>query len=68
MYYEGQGVPQDLVQAHMWYNVAAWLLPPEESNKALASRVNVESDMTPAQIAEAEKLAHEWLEKHQKAD
>lgn len=28
MYSNGQGVPQDYVQAHMWYNLAAFKFPP----------------------------------------
>ncbi len=28
MYKNGQGVPQDHVQAHMWYNLAASRYPP----------------------------------------
>ena len=56
MYDEGQGVPQDFVQAHKWYNLAAVNgdKPAAELRDALAKQ------MTPAQIAEAQKLAREW--------
>jgi TPR repeat protein len=59
MYYEGQGVPQDYVRAHMWLNLAAAHGPKE----ATATRDSVAAKMTPAQIAEAQKLAREWKPK-----
>jgi TPR repeat protein len=56
LYYIGQGVPQDYVRAHMWFNLAA-----AGGDKAAAIRRDiVAAKMTPAQIAEAEKLAREW--------
>ena len=56
MYDNGQGVPQDYVQAHKWYNLAA-----ASGNKdAVKNREIVAAKMTPAQIAEAEKLVREW--------
>jgi TPR repeat protein len=59
MYEEGQGVPQDHALAHMWYNLAAasgyWI--------AAQARDRVAGEMTPAQIAEAQKLAREWKPK-----
>ena len=55
-YYDGQGVPQDYLQAHKWFNLAA-----AGGNKdAAKSRDIVAAKMTPAQIAEAQKLAREW--------
>ncbi len=66
MYREGQGVPQDYVQAHMWFNLAAsWFSAPEAENrdKAVENRDLAASKMTPAQIAEAQKLAREWKPK-----
>lgn len=59
MYDEGQGVPQNFVQAHKWYNLAATNgdKPAAELRDALANQ------MTPAQIAEAQKLAREWKPK-----
>ncbi len=59
MYSNGQGVPHDYVQAHMWFNLAAsqWY------KSAAADREKVEAEMTPAQIAEAERLAGEWKPK-----
>ena len=59
MYDDGHGVPKDFVQAHKWYNLAAVNgdKPAAELRDALAKQ------MTPAQIAEAQKLAREWKPK-----
>ncbi len=59
LYANGQGVLQDFVQAHMWYNLAAANGDTfgGELRDALALQ------MTPAQIAEAQKLAWEWKPK-----
>ena len=66
MYGNGQGVPQNYVQGHMWFNLAAARFPASETenrNKAVSARANVASKMTPAQVAEAQKLAREWKPK-----
>jgi len=56
LYDDGDGVPQDFVQAHKWYSLAV-----ANGNKhAAAYRDMLARQMTPAQIAEAEKLAREW--------
>lgn len=56
MYFFGRGVPQDYVSAHMRMNLAA-----AAGNKDAAKfRETVATKMTPAQIAEAQKLAREW--------
>jgi TPR repeat protein len=59
MYELGHGVQQDYVHAHMWYNLAA----AQGSALAADSRERVEKAMTPAQVAEAQKLAREWKPK-----
>jgi TPR repeat protein len=59
LYEKGRGVPQDYVRAHMWYNLAA-----ANGDKAGAEfRDDLARKMTPAQIAEAQKLAREWKPK-----
>ena len=66
MYAHGQGVPQDYVQAHKWFNLAAARLPASDAemrNLAVKERDAVAAKMTPAQIAEAERLAREWRPK-----
>ena len=60
-YYNGQGVPQDYVQAHMWFDLAAAGSPPgEDRDSAVKNRDIVAKLMTPAQIAEAQRLAGKW--------
>jgi len=61
MYEEGRpGLPQDLVQTHMWFNLAAAQGNPDAAN----FRNDVAAEMTPEQVAEAQRLAQEWLTKH----
>jgi uncharacterized protein len=60
MYEHGQGVPQDYVLAHMWLNLAASRFKPPEGDKAIRNRDRVAAMMTPAQLAEAQKMAREW--------
>jgi TPR repeat protein len=59
MYADGEGVPKDLVQAHVWWNIAG-ANGHEDAKKNLAV---VEKKMNPEQKAEAEKLAREIWEK-----
>ena len=66
MYLNGQGVPQDYVRAHMWLNLAASQIPASkrtERDSAVKARDSVASKMTPEQIAEAQRLAHDWSSK-----
>ncbi len=64
MYVHGLGVPQDYVQAHMWLNLAASRFPQgTDRDMAVKDRDIVAAKMTPAQIAEAQKLAREWKPK-----
>jgi uncharacterized protein len=56
MYDQGEGVQQDYVTAHMWFNLAA----ARGYNDAVRNRDAVARHMTPAQVAEAQKLAREW--------
>ncbi len=59
MYEQGRGVPQDFIQAHMWYNLSA----AHGEKRALERRDALTKQMTPAQIAEAQRLAREWTPK-----
>jgi hypothetical protein len=66
MYRNGEGAPQDYVQAHMWFNLAASRIPASEKKErdnAIEARDFTASKMTPAQIAEAQRLAREWKPK-----
>jgi TPR repeat protein len=69
MYSSGGGVPQDYVQAHKWFNLAASRFDATAKvnrDKAVSNRDGVTARMTPAQIAEAEKLAREWKPKSER--
>ena len=62
LYVKGQGVIQDYVRAHMWWKIAA-----SSGNKtASKNRDIVAKRMTPAQIADAQKLARECVRKKYK--
>ena len=66
MYYTGQGVPKDDVLAHMWFNLATSRYPAPEKSKRKRTEIFRDiaaSKMTPAQIAEALRLAKEWKPK-----
>ena len=58
-YANGQGVPVDNIEAHLWWSLAA-----RQGNKAATlARKIVAGKMTPEQIAVAEKFAREWKPK-----
>jgi len=59
MYGKGEGAPQDYVEAHKWLNLAATT----GDKKAIENREILAKKMTPAQIAEAQRLAREWKPK-----
>jgi TPR repeat protein len=75
MYEKGQGVLQDFVTAYMWYNLAAagfsrlHSLSDEKISRgvfsqfmerAISARDALARHMTPAQLAEGQRLAKEW--------
>lgn len=60
MYANGNGVPRDYVQAYMWFDLSS---AGEQDFYATASRSAVADKMTPAQIAEARRLAEAWKSK-----
>tara|TARA_B100001175_G_C18907769_1_gene356396 strand:- start:11 stop:286 length:276 start_codon:yes stop_codon:yes gene_type:complete len=62
MYRNGTGVLQDNVYSHMWLNTAAY----EGHKNAKKNRDIIAKEMTPAQIAEAQKLARECVAKDYK--
>jgi len=59
MYDNGQGVPQDFVLSHMWFNLAG----SNELKIAVASRKILETKMTPSQIEKAQEMARNWKPK-----
>ena len=56
MYAKGQSVPQNLVIAHQWLNLAA----ANGADGAAELRDELAAKMTPAQIAEAQRFADGW--------
>jgi len=62
LYDKGQGVSQDYIQAHMWVNLAS----AQGHVVAPKARDSIAKKMTPEQIAEAQRLAREWMAQHQK--
>ena len=58
-YGKGEGTPQDYVRAYMWFTLAAVT----GDKDAIKARDITAKQMTPAQIAEAQKLAREWKPK-----
>ncbi len=61
MYAVGQGVPQDYQEAMKWFRLAA----DQGLEKAAKWLEVLEKEMTPAQLAEAQRLAREWKAKEQ---
>ena len=62
MYYKGQGVIQDNVYAHMWWNIAA----SSGIKSAVKYRDFVAKRMNSNQIETAQKLAHQCVRKNYK--
>ena len=60
MYTNGNGVPKDYIQAHMWLNLAGMA----GDKKTEELRIFVENHMTSYDISEAQNLAREWIKNH----
>ena len=56
-YSTGQGVDVDYIAAHKWFNLAAM----KGSELAKSWRAQISREMNHGQIAEAQRLAREWL-------
>ena len=63
-YRNGYGVPKDLVQSYKWLNLAAG----QGMTKAAEDRDTLVAEMTPEQIAEAQRLSTEFYEKQHKPE
>jgi uncharacterized protein len=64
MYANGHGVPRDYAQAVMWFSLSAKRAPYVAlRDLAVEDRDEVAVKMTPAQRAEAQRLASEWKPK-----
>ncbi len=62
MYYNGHGVLQDNVYAHMWFNIAA----SSGNESGIKNRDIVAKKMTTADISAAQDLARECVRKEYK--
>lgn len=60
MYATGREVGVDLIVAHKFFNLAAM----RGNDDAKRYRVELSREMDKRQIAEAQKLAREWIRKH----
>lgn len=60
LYATGRDLDADLVSAHKWFNLAA----ARGNASALTYRQELAQEMSGEQIAEAQKLAREWLQTH----
>jgi TPR repeat protein len=56
MYYQGQGIAQNSTLAYMWLSLAA----AQGDQEAGRDRELIAGRMTPAQIAEGQRLARDW--------
>jgi uncharacterized protein len=58
LYATGRDVAADLVAAHKWFNLAA----ARGNAAAMKRRVELAREMSAEQIAEAQRLARDWLQ------
>ena len=57
MYASGREVPVDLITAHKWFNIAAT----KGHAEAAQRRREIASEMSDAQIGQAQRAARDWL-------
>jgi uncharacterized protein len=62
-YARGEGVEQDLVKAHLYFNLAAARLNHPRGRAAAKNRDHVAAEISPEQREQAQKLAREWQPK-----
>jgi SOS response regulatory protein OraA/RecX len=62
MFFNGQGVLQDSVYAHMWINIAS----ANGYKTGAKSRDIISKQMTPSQIEKAQELARQCIKKEYK--
>ena len=60
-YFAGVDMPKDITQAYKWFRIAG-----ANGNKDAQKKMGIDILMTLAQIAEAQRLAKEWMEEHDK--
>jgi TPR repeat protein len=60
MYATGRDCDADIVAAHKWFNIAA----AKGLREAVRMRSEVAAEMSPSDIAEAQRAARDFLRKH----
>lgn len=60
MYASGREVTLDRIEAHKWLNIAAL----RGSREAVRLRAELSEEMSPAEIAAAQREARLWLSRH----
>ena len=60
LYSTGQGVDLNYVEAHKWFNLAAMM----GVERAKVDRAELADEMSGPEIAEAQKMAREWVSCH----
>jgi TPR repeat protein len=61
-YSDGDGVPQNDVEAHKWYSLTELRATGDEKKRRAKARDLVAERMPPAQLADAQQRASEWHE------
>jgi TPR repeat protein len=56
----GNSVPADLVAAHKWFNIAAL----KGCKDAIRLRQEIAANLSPSEIAAAQRAARDWLTSH----
>jgi TPR repeat protein len=66
MYYNGDGIDQDKIQAYEWYDIACVEAARlnAHADSSCASRDNVAGELRPVDVAKAQALAAEWVRLH----
>jgi uncharacterized protein len=59
-YAASAGTPAERVEAHKWFNIAAM----HGSADAVRLRREIAEEMTPAEVAAAQRAAREWITLH----
>jgi TPR repeat protein len=63
LYHSGKGLPRDDVQAEVWFTISADHAPANDRDTIVEMRDSVAAHLSPDQVAEAKRLAHEWKPK-----
>ncbi len=63
----GEGVPQDDIEAHMWTNLAVAQPSGEDRDRRERNRDIIAAKMTAEQVVEAQRLTREWDAAHPRA-